>query len=450
MPPILNRRLWATRTTACLLTLGVLSALLGGCGTKDDTSEDTTTSTTGTVRVVNATTQRAAAGLLIDGVSRETGLARDGLSATYRLTAGAHSLALTDASGSALATTSPTIAAGSATTLVAWTGDNNAVNYLALDDKESVPTAGRAKLLVFNAARDAGTLDVHLTPVADPLSDSPLLGNLAPGKGTTGYTTVNAGLHRLRLTKAGSVLATDVRLDTTLTLADGGVNALVITPSTGGVLAHALLLQPAAAVTALNNPQARVRLVHALSANLPVTGTFNGTSLPALGGSPAVSVYGLVPAGTSQPTVTLNGGTITGAAWTAAPGSDTTFLITSASGTSTTPQLSAVSDDNRLPTSTSAARLRLVHGLGDIGQDLVLNLGGATVTQASPGAVSPATQVSAVSDTTLSVTHAITTATVYQWPGRTLEAGGVYSVFLLGDSRVAVGGGLIASILRDR
>lgn len=439
--PFLNRRLWAS---ACLLTL---STLLGGCGSKDDSGSSTSNSTTGIVRLVNATTQRAAVGLLIDSVSQETGLARDGLSATYRLSAGAHSIAVTDSSGSALASTSPTIAAGSATTLVAWTGDNNTVNYLSIDDLESVPAAGRAKLLVFNAARDAGTLDVHLTPVTDTLSDSPLLGNLAPGKGTTGYTTVNAGQHRLRLLKAGSVLATDVRLDTTVTLADGDINALVITPSTGGVLAHALLLKPATAVAALNNAQARVRLVSALPTNLSLTGSLNGTTLPTLGGSPAVGAYTLVPAGTSAPQVTVNGGTVTGATWTAAAGSDTTLLVW---GSAAAPQLSALSDDNRLPNSTSATRVRLVHGLSNIAQDLTLNVASAPVTTASPGTVSPVTSIAAVTDTTLSVTHAITSASVYQLDGKTLDAGALYTVFLLGDSRLTVGNGLISSVVKER
>ncbi|MEY2874856.1 MAG: hypothetical protein RLZZ373_2227 [Pseudomonadota bacterium] len=442
---MLHRRFRAARAAASLFLLSALT-LLGGCGSKDDGSGDTS-ATTGTLRVVNATTQRAAVGLLIDEVSRETGIARDGASATYRVTAGSHAIALANSSGSALASTAPTIAAGSATTLVAWTGDNNVVKYLALDDKESLPAAGRSKLLVFNAARDAGALDVHLTPIAETLSDAPLLGNVAAGSGSSGYSTVNAGTHRLRLLKAGSVLASDVRLDTTLTLADGGITALVITPSTGGVLAHALLLRPATAVVALNNPQARVRLVSALPANLPVTGTFGGTGLAALGGSPAIGVYTLVPAGTAQPAVTVSGATLTGATWTAAAGSDTTLLVT---GTGAAPQLGAVSDDNRLPTSSSATRVRLVHGLGDIGQDLTLNIAGAAVTTASPGTVSPISSVSAVTDTTLSVTHAITAATVYQLTGKTLDAGALYSVFLLGDSRLAAGNGLLSAVVKER
>lgn len=442
---MLHRRLWATRAATTLLLLGSLT-FLSGCGSKDD-GTTSSSSNTGTLRVINATTQRSAVGLLIDDVSRESAIERDATSATYRVTAGSHTIALANSSGSALASTTATIAAGSATTLVAWTGDNNVVKYLSLDDLEAVPASGRSKLQVFNAARDAGALDVHLTPASEALGDSPLLGNLAAGSGSSGYSSVNAGSHRLRLLKAGSVLASDVRLDTTVTLPDAGVAALVITPSTGGVLAHALLLQPATAVTALTNTQARVRILSALPTSLSVAGTVNGATLPLLGTSPGFGSYALVPAGASTPQVTVNGGTLTGASWTAAPGSDTTLFVW---GTAAAPQFATLSDDNRLPGSSSAARIRLLHGLGNLAQDLTLNIAGAAVTTASQGGMSPVTAVSAVTDTTLSVTSSSTAASVYELTGKTLDANGVYSVFLLGDSSLPSGNGLTTVVVKER
>lgn len=442
---MLHRRLWATRAATTLLLLGSLT-FLSGCGSKDD-GTTSSSSNTGTLRVINATTQRSAVGLLIDDVSRESAIERDATSATYRVTAGSHTIALANSSGSALASTTATIATGSATTLVAWTGDNNVVKYLSLDDLEAVPASGRSKLQVFNAARDAGALDVHLTPASEALGDSPLLGNLAAGSGSSGYSSVNAGRHRLRLLKAGSVLASDVRLDTTVTLPNAGVAALVITPSTGGVLAHALLLQPATAVTALTNTQARVRILSALPTSLSVAGTVNGATLPLLGSSPSFGSYALVPAGASTPQVTVNGGTLTGTSWTAAPGSDTTLFVW---GTAAAPQFATLSDDNRLPGSPSAARIRLLHGLGNLAQDLTLNIAGAAVTTASQGGMSPVTAVSAVTDTTLSVTSSSTAASVYELTGKTLDANGVYSIFLLGDSSLPSGNGLTTVVVKER
>ena len=445
MPPLpLSRRLWALRTAAGLLLLG---SLLGGCGTKEDPDDSGSSGNTGVLRVVNATAQRSEVGLLIDEVPRETAIARDAASATYRVSAGSHTLALTNSSGATLAGTTPTIAAGSATTLVAWTGDNNTVKYLSLNDQEAAPASGRTKLLVFHAARDAGTLDVHLTPASEALGDAPLLGNVTPGNGSTGYSTVNAGSHRLRLVKAGSVLDSDVRLDTTLTLPSAGIAALVVTPSTGGVLTHALLLQPAQAVTALVNTQARVRVISALSGNLAVATSFNSTTLPLLGSAPAVGSYTLVPAGTSAPQLTVNGNTLTADPWTAAPGSDNTLFVW---GTAEAAQFKVFGDDNRLPASTSASRIRLLHGLADVPAELALDVAGARVATAGQGMFSSVAQVSAATDTTVSVTHATTAASVYQLTGKTLDAGGVYSVFLLGDSRLAVGNGLTTAVVKER
>jgi hypothetical protein len=58
--------------------------------------------------------------------------------------------------------------------------------------------------------------------------------------------------------------------------------------------------------------------------------------------------------------------------------------------------------------------------------------------------------VAAVTDTTVSATHSLTAASVYQLTGKTLDAGGVYSVFLLGDSRLTVGNGLTTAVVKER
>jgi hypothetical protein len=50
----------------------------------------------------------------------------------------------------------------------------------------------------------------------------------------------------------------------------------------------------------------------------------------------------------------------------------------------------------------------------------------------------------------VSATHSLTAASVYQLTGKTLDAGGVYSVFLLGDSRQASGNGLISTVFKER
>lgn len=213
------------------------------------------------------------------------------------------------------------------------------------------------------------------------------------------------------------------------------------------MLTHALLLQPDKAVTALTNKQARVRVVSALPSNQAVTASFNSTTLPLLGSSPAVGGYTLVPAGTSAPQLTVSGTTLTTEPWTAAAGSDNTLFVW---GTVAAAQLKVFSDDNRLPTSASASRIRLLHGLGDVVAELGLDVAGSRATNASQGAFSAVAQVSAATDTTVSVTQPTTATSVYQLTGKTLDAGAVYSVFLLGDSRQTTGNGLLSTVVKER
>ena len=87
--------------------------------------------------------------------------------------------------------------------------------------------------------------------------------------------------------------------------------------------------------TALGTGKPRWRMA------MSVAGTVNGATLPLLGTSPGFGSYALVPAGASTPQVTVNGGTLTGTSWTAAPGSDTTLFVW---GTAAAPQFAALSD----------------------------------------------------------------------------------------------------------
>lgn len=442
-----HEHLWSRRqVTLGLLTLG--GAALSGCGTRDDL-DSSDSSTSGRVRMVNATTLATPTEVYVDDVRQQSGLTRGSASTTLSLGSGSHQIGISNGNGVILNPLAYTASNGTATTLVAWTGVGGATSYLSVNDKEGAPPAGRAKLLVFNAARDAGKLDIYLTsPDTALASAARLMADVASGTGSTGYLTVNPGTLRLRLTAPGSQQDSDVRLDTMLTLGDQSVSALVITPGSGGVLASALLLQPDTAVTALDNTRARMRIVSGLPTSVPVTATFNGTTLSALGGSPAVGSYTLVNAGTAGPQVTVNGQAVSGLPWTAAAGSDTTLLVW---GDSAAPKLSVFSDDNRLPGNASSARLRLVHGLADVSPNLSLRVGdAATLLSAAAGQSSASVILPASSATTLNVSNAASTAIVAQFTDKTLLTDGVYTVFLLGDSRAEVGSGLIATVYVER
>jgi hypothetical protein len=125
------------------------------------------------------------------------------------------------------------------------------------------------------------------------------------------------------------------------------------------VLVNSLLVRQGGAITALDTDLARVRLVSAVASSGAVGASFNGSTLATSVTSPAIGSYALVKAGSATPTISVNGASLSTAAITLAAGSDTTMMVW---GPAASASLSVVSDDNRLPTSSTSAKIRLIHG----------------------------------------------------------------------------------------
>jgi hypothetical protein len=437
-----RRRHWLLR----LASVGLPLLLLVGCGSRDGTDSGSS-STTGQLRIVNALASGTPVDVYVDSSRVATGITAGTASPTLALDSGTHTVSVATGSGIERNPVSLSVASGSATTLVAWNSATDTVSYQALDDNQTAPASGRTRLQLFDAARAAGTLDIHLSDTSATLGEATrLVGSLTAGS-TLATLQVDAGARRLRVLGTGSVQERDVRLDIPLTLPDRGTATLVITPSVGGVLTHALLVPAGAAVTALNNTRARMRLVTGVSTSTTVTGRFGGTDVGSFTGSPSVGTYVLIPAGTGTLAVTVGDTPVTGPTWTADPGSDTTVLVMNGA---TSPQVTALADDNRPPTGSGQVRLRLVHGLGDLNQPLALALNyGAPLGTAMQGAASDYALVTATTDATVSVSRTVGgTATVWDTT-RTLDSQGVYTLFLLGDSQKAVGDGRLSTLLKE-
>ena len=450
LPPAPPRRralgLLSASLTALALPAGLLSA---GCGTREDADDDAASGTTARLRVVNAT-GLASVDVYVDDVRRAEGVAAGAASVSFGVEGGGRRIGVAGSSGAVLQPVMRTLAAGSATTLVAWSGEAGAVGYLALDDAEAAPAAGRARLLVFHAARDAGPLDVHLSSDTAALGDATrLLSGLAPGSGSSGHLAVSAGAMRLRLTRPEGVTGDDLRLDVPLALPDRGVVALVIVPGVSGVLAHALRIVAGEPVTTLASARARLRVASAMSDGTALTVRLGGQALTVPATSPTLGAYAQVASGAASLEVRAGTATVTRALDLAA-GSDTTVLV---GGTAAAPVLTVLADDNRLPATTTTTRLRLLHGLSDQAGTLGVRLGhsGEVRAAAAPGTVSVAGTLTPPSgDTDLLVVDTATAATVLTLAAQRLEPGAVHTVVLLGDSRLAAGRGLVAALVRDR
>jgi len=404
------------------LLLSATVALIGGCGGASDDDN-------ATVRVINASTNYGALDLYVDDTLRSSAIAYGQTSGYIGFEAGSHTTTLTrTGSTTALSSVSRSLSEDYGTTVIAYQADGS-LKTAQLSDSESAPSSGRAKLLVFNASPDAGSVDVYLSGSSDTLDNATLVASsVSAGSSSGSYTTVGSGTYRLRIAAAGST--TDLRLDAaSMTLDSQGVYALVVTPTSGGVLVNSLLVRQGGAITALDTDLARVRLVSAVASSGTVGAAFNGSTLATSVTSPAIGSYALVKAGSATPTISVNGASLSTTAITLAAGSDTTLMVW---GPAASASLSVISDDNRLPTSSTSAKIRLIHGASTNSNPLTLTTNYSAVAEnIALGAASTSTSVTAGSSTTIEVSDTTLASALYSLSDVTLSAKGVYTVFML-------------------
>ncbi len=318
-------------------------------------------------------------------------------------------------------------------------GGAGALRHHVLDDNASEPEANRALIRVINAAPDAGALDVYLTASTDTLAASvPVQAGAVYGS-VGGWITVNSATWRLRVTAAGS--KTDVRLDLpAVSLPSRHITTLVVTPGGGGVLVNGLLLAQRGAIGRADATQARVRLAAGVASAGTVAATVGTTVLATLQPSPSVAEYTLVPAGVSAVSVTVNGAALPAGSFTLLGGRDYTLLV---QGTPAAARSNWVEDDNRLPTDTSRAKLRLVNGLAETPVQLSMTLDllpvADSVADGGASAYASLAPTTGSGDGDFSVIAGGSSTPVYTAADQVIQAGRVYTVFVLGAQAAAAG-----------
>jgi hypothetical protein len=328
-------------------------------------------------------------------------------------------------------------------TVVLW-GRQTALRLSTLPEDEDAATitAGNARVRFFNATVDTGSLDVFVTPTTVDLGDAtPTQSSLTTGT-LGGFRDLSGGTYRLRVTGAGD--PNDIRLDIpSITLVTGTYNTLMLTAGAGGVLVNGTLIQQQAAVTALKNTNARVRLVASIPGAGNVGATLGSTTLVGSLRSPGIGPYTLVPAGAQTVTVRVNGTAFSSVTNTFDRGADYTMLAYGSSGGAN--QVAVITDDNRLPSVTTRAKIRIVNGTAGIdpltmqvdyltqtatsniasgtgsAYATVVSSGSSRLDITSPTAVDPLFTNTAASGTNL------------------LQPQGVYTVFMLGGQTLPAG-----------
>lgn len=415
--------------------------LATACGGSDDDDGDN-----GSLRVVNATADVDSIDLTIEGVDDDNddeeerrfaeAVARDGQTDYVAIGDGNWRVRLKRAgASSSLALNSAAISSDERYTLFAYGREGDYRLYAAIDDEDE-PSSGKAKVRVFNAAADAGSVDVYLTESNASLDDTiPTASNVA-GATLGFYSTVDRGTYRLRVTAIND--KDDVRLDVEgLELANLSRVTIVLQPGPGGVLVNALISQYQGALSTLKNGFARARLVAGASNNAAVTADLGSTSLNVNLRSPSIASYALVPAGAASAAIQVNATTALSGNVTLAPGGDYTLAVY---GDAAAPSWRLIADDNRPPASSERAKMRLLHMA--FGTDNTLTLVKDYVGVASNvayGNASSYTQVTTATEARVEVTSPLSTTPLFLAEDVALPSRGVFTVFMLGGASTPTG-----------
>ena len=422
-----------SRFRALAAVVAFATAALAACGGGSNDDDGAS------IRLVNGTLTHASLNLLANSETIVTGTALDTASGYVGVPDGSPSLQVNDATtGAVLAVTAPTITGGQQVALLAYES-GGAVRTAVIAEDNEPPASGTAILRTFNAATDAGSIDVYIT---DPAVDITTLAS--PTFSFTASTSVQAsnfvsfgpGTYRVRVTGAGNTA--DLRLDIpSVVLTNQQVGTVILTPTAGGTLANGSVLIEDAGYIASRNTSARVRLFAAVNNAASVSASAGGTPIATNVVSPVVGTYVNVPSG-SAISISVNGAAVAAPAAMPAAGSDSTLMVY---GNSASPTATLITDDNHLPAAITNYKLRLINGLTGAAQPLSMDVNFQPVaSNVQPGAASAYTVLLAtpLTPAQINVTSPNSPTAIYS-TSASLPGSAVFTLFMLGDASAPIG-----------
>lgn len=409
--------------------LGLVAALplawLTACGGGSDGND-------AEMRLVNASTGYASLDLTVDGDATASGVTFGSGSGYANVKSGddIENVLMATGGGTELLNLEQTLDAGEKYTLVAY-GWEGSLRVRQMTDDEDKADSGKTKFSVLNTSADAGELDVYLTGADDALETAtPVISGVDPGV-QSGYTSVTSATYRLRVTGAGDT--NDLRLDIpAVTLASTDVLTMVLTPGKGGVLVHGIGVVQGGDVTPYLNTQARVRMVAAV-ASVPTFSRVSVTAGDAILGSNVQSFtikeYTLVNAGSVTLQATVDGTALTPQTVTLAAGTDQTVLVTGHDAADAT--VTVLNDENRLPTTSTKYKIRLVHAAPSLAnENLSMTVDASdVVSDLAYGQASTFTDRTAATEADIDITTP-SQGSIYTLVDQNLAALNVYTVFM--------------------
>lgn len=413
------------------LALSAVSLAACGGGSSDDGSGQSS------VRLLNLTSDLASIDLWADSTRWFASVATDVLTEYMGVDDDTFDLELRSAgSASTLLSSQQGFGEDLHYTLVAW-GRAGAPRLWKLEenlDQDDLDD-GKGGLRVFGATEDIGLLDVYLSAEATDLADATALHSGIGEGNASGYASVSAGTYRLRITGTGDT--DDLRLDVSGIVVSAGVyTTLIVTAGAGGTLVHAFLLDQQGALRVQRNTRARLRFVAGIAGRPVVGASWAGSTVAGALTAPIVGPYALVAAGTQALELRIGGATVLAESHTLVAGTDVTLV---ALGSAAAPALAWIGDDNRLPSTSSRAKVRLVHGDASLGA-LTLSIDYAVAaSDVTAGAASTFASLTANSNARLDVSTATSSDAVYSATEVNLQAQGVYTLFVLGGNATPTG-----------
>jgi len=370
-----------------------------------------------------------------DDVTQATGIGLESVSDYAELKADTYTIKLKrTGSGSVLRSfTGEQLVSDTINTYIAY-GDVGQFGALLLDDTQVAADAGQAKLSVANLSSTGG-LDVYVTAADVDLGDTtPVISGVGA---VFSKITLDSGTFRLRVTASGD--NTDIRLDIpNFTIADKGVAALIFTSTQGGTLVNGIYMAQAGSPTKLANTKARVRAAIGVASGASASVQVGGVSVLAAATAGVIgSKYTLLDSGSQPVAVQVNGTAVTVPNVSLTAGADYTLLVWS-NGAGT--QTSLLNDDNRLPTNSSNAKLRLINGMSTLAAPLTLSVDFSPVVEGTlTGQVSETVELGSGSDREFDVTNTSTAASVLSRTSLTLQGNSVYTYFMTDNAGTAIG-----------
>ncbi|MDP8983798.1 MAG: DUF4397 domain-containing protein [Pseudomonadota bacterium] len=424
--------------TCRLITLSLVSLLLNGCFGSSKGNAN--------IRILNTSIDYSSVDLWLDNGdsnSRQIAGATSGTLGSYK-GVGANSYTVEFTSNnvqSSLKSVKEKLSKNTHRTYVAY-GNTGKFGTLEILEDQDKPSSSYTKVQLVDAAPDAGSVDVYLTDPSVAINNaSPTFSSVSGGSiASAGFTTISSGTYRIRVTAAGS--QTDIRLDsvTGITFSSEEILSVIITGTSGGVLVNGAVLPQQGSLTVISNPYARVRAAAAIPSGQNLSATLGGTNLLGSAAANTVSNYVLVSAGAQTLNLVLTGTTLPTSTQTLTAGDDYTVLVSNGSavtGTTTT----LIADDNRYPSTSTYAKVKLVNAMsGGAGDPVSLNVNYTPVASAiALSQASPSVEVTAGTNTEIDTVDATTSTTLFTNTTATLNGSGVYSLFMFGSATAPIG-----------